>query len=213
MNNTFIIIFSINCILLAGCTKPQLDLNYIPGTFDPISSKNETAIDGISEQSEPKIVDLVPFDARAEDENLITLIPMDLRWEKFGGVAPNSNEEMFEEIGDRRWTPIHFAYNQSFIGETERLKLEKLAKYLSRNPQYSLIIEGHCDERGSEEYNRALGEKRAIAVQNYLEKLAIDDQRIKTISYGEDRPLENGHSESIYSKNRRTEFVVGLQSN
>ncbi len=211
MNKNFIIIFLINCILLCGCTKPQLDLNYYPGAFDPISSK--TPINQTPEQNELEMVELIPFETHAEEENLITLIPIDLQWEEFSGVAPDSQEKIFEEIEDRRWTPIHFAYNQSFIGETERLKLEKLAKYLSNNPQYSLIIEGHCDERGSEEYNRVLGEKRAIAVQNYLEKLAIDDERIKTISYGEDKPLENGHSESIYSKNRRAEFIVGLQSN
>ncbi len=210
MDHKFVIILLFSGVLFAGCNKPQLDLNYQPGVYDPISSNPVT--DHQDEQKESNIAELIPFSDSVEDENPVPLIPVDLKWQVFSGTAPDSQEDNFEKIEDRRWTPIHFAYNQSFIGETERIKLEKLAEYLLEHPRYSLIIEGHCDERGSEEYNRVLGEKRAIAVQKYLEKLAINDQRITTISYGEDKPLQSGDSESIHSKNRRAEFIVGLQS-
>ena len=71
-----------------------------------------------------------------------------------------------------------------------------------------LLIEGHCDERGTEEYNRSLGERRALAVREYLVRLGIQASRIRTISYGFDRPVDNGHNEAAWSKNRRDEFIV-----
>ena len=109
---------------------------------------------------------------------------------------------------DQRWTPIYFAYNRNVIGDTERRKLELLGQYLLENTRYQLVIEGHCDERGSDAYNRALGESRAIIVRDYLVDLGVDHNRIHTHSYGEDKPAETGTSERAYAKNRRAEFVV-----
>ncbi len=114
------------------------------------------------------------------------------------------------EIKDRRWQPIYFAYDQSFIGQTERRKIETLADYLTNNREYHLVVEGHCDERGSEEYNRALGEARALAVRDYLQALNVGADRVKTISYGEERPLDPGSTETALALNRRAEFVILL---
>lgn len=109
---------------------------------------------------------------------------------------------------NRRWTPIYFAYNQNEIGDTERRKLELLGQYLTENTRYQLVIEGHCDNRGSEAYNRALGESRAITVRDYLVALGVNHSRIHTLSYGEDKPADTGTSERAYANNRRAEFVV-----
>ena len=77
-----------------------------------------------------------------------------------------------------------------------------------RNKDNKLLIEGHCDERGTEEYNRALGERRALAAREYLNSLGIKGERVRTVSYGEDRPSVDGHDESAWSKNRRAEFIL-----
>jgi len=204
-------------ILLQSCnTIPQLDVNYRPGELNPPDEIKE-------EQQEKKTnsaVTLISF-GNDDDSELFSLKTAadfeeqhpTFNWESFTGDPLPSAETDIEEITDRRWTPISFAYNRSSLGETERKKLEKLADYLSRNEQYQLIIEGHCDERGSEEYNRVLGEKRAIAVRDYLVNLNISGSRIRTISYGEEKPLDIGVSEISYAKNRRAEFIVGIELN
>lgn len=103
---------------------------------------------------------------------------------------------------------IYFAYDQDRIGSSERAKLEKVAEYLQKNQGVCVIIEGHCDERGSEEYNRALGERRAIAIKDYLAQLGVSDTRMKTISYGEERPAVEGSTISAFAKNRRGELIA-----
>lgn len=103
---------------------------------------------------------------------------------------------------------IYFAYDRSTIGSSERYKLNQVAKYLNENKMFALIIEGHCDEKGSAEYNRALGERRAIAVRDYLKNLGVSEARIKTISYGEDRLAYKGDTEIAHAKNRRAELIL-----
>lgn len=123
------------------------------------------------------------------------------------------NIDSFSKDG---WTPvrnvslptIYFAYESSVIGMSERQKLQQVAQYLKSNPGFGLIIEGNCDERGSEEYNRALGERRALAAKDCLVNLGIDAGRCKTISYGEDRPAVKGNTEAAYAKNRRDDLVL-----
>ncbi|MBI5893854.1 MAG: peptidoglycan-associated lipoprotein Pal [Deltaproteobacteria bacterium] len=86
--------------------------------------------------------------------------------------------------------------------------LEKDAEWLKKNPAVKIKIEGHCDERGSDEYNLALGDRRANSAKKYLANLGIDSNRISTISYGEEKPACKEANESCWSKNRRAEFVI-----
>jgi peptidoglycan-associated lipoprotein len=111
-------------------------------------------------------------------------------------------------VDDRTWQPVYFAYNQDFIGDAGQRQLEQLADYLTRNGQFHVVLEGHCDERGSEGYNRSLGERRAIAVRNYLVALGVTDDRMQTISYGEERPAASGNGEAVWRQNRRAEIIV-----
>ncbi len=114
---------------------------------------------------------------------------------------------------ERRWegVVVYFAYDRSTIGVSEQHKVEALANHLRSNPNYYVIIEGHCDERGSDEYNRALGERRALAVHDFLVTLGIDASRIRTLSYGEERPVvANATSEEQHARNRRAEFIIGI---
>jgi peptidoglycan-associated lipoprotein len=103
---------------------------------------------------------------------------------------------------------IHFAYNQFTLDDQARATLEQNALYLRKNPTQKVVIEGHCDERGSDEYNLALGERRAVAARNYLVSLGIPAERLSIISYGEEQPLVAAANEDAWSQNRRAEFKV-----
>lgn len=103
---------------------------------------------------------------------------------------------------------IHFAFDSAVIRSSEQANLQSVAQALSADPNTKLLIEGNCDERGTEEYNRALGERRALAAREALAKLGIDPMRIRTISYGKDRPVDPGHNEAAWAKNRRDDFVL-----
>jgi peptidoglycan-associated lipoprotein len=106
------------------------------------------------------------------------------------------------------FTPVYFSYDSSQVATAERPKIEAVADYLKQNNSVAVIIEGHCDERGSNEYNLALGERRALAARSYLSGLGISSDRIQTKSYGEEKPAAPGHDESAWSANRRAEFVL-----
>lgn len=101
---------------------------------------------------------------------------------------------------------VYFDYDKADLKPAARATLEKKAGWLRANPQFKLKIEGHCDERGTVEYNLALGERRAKASAKYLNALGISGDRITTISYGEERPAVPGNNEAAWSKNRRDEF-------
>jgi peptidoglycan-associated lipoprotein len=103
---------------------------------------------------------------------------------------------------------VYFDFDRSNVKPGERSKVEAVAAYLKENPVNKLLIEGNCDERGTEEYNRALGERRALSLREYLVNLGVSAERIRTISYGEDRPLDPDHTPAAWAKNRRGDFVV-----
>lgn len=102
---------------------------------------------------------------------------------------------------------IYFDFDKSDIRFNDRLVLEQHAAYLASNPQVSVRLEGHADERGSREYNLALGERRALSAKRVLNILGVDNYRINTLSYGEEMPLEYGHSEISWQRNRRVEII------
>ncbi len=111
------------------------------------------------------------------------------------------------EYGVSEFAPVYFDYDSSQIGETERAKVVAVADRMRGMRSGGVIVEGHCDERGSADYNLALGERRALAVRAYLIGLGIDGARVQTKSYGEERPISMGHDESAWRQNRRAEFV------
>jgi peptidoglycan-associated lipoprotein len=103
---------------------------------------------------------------------------------------------------------IHFDFDQSVLTPDARDILERKAAWLRRNPSASVLIEGHCDERGTAEYNIALGERRARSAMDFLVDLGISASRLSTVSYGEERPLDPRHNEAAWAKNRRAHFVI-----
>jgi peptidoglycan-associated lipoprotein len=103
---------------------------------------------------------------------------------------------------------VHFAYDSSSVTSADKSKVGAVAEYLKSNPVAAVKIEGHCDERGTAEYNRALGERRALALREELVGLGVASDRLDTMSYGFDKPVAVGHDESAWSQNRRGEFIV-----
>ncbi len=106
---------------------------------------------------------------------------------------------------------IYFGFDQYALTEEARATLKKHADWLRANRGYVMRIEGHCDERGTNEYNLALGQRRADAAKKYLVGLGVDSRRLTTVSYGEEKPLDPGHHEAAWAKNRRAQFSVTKQ--
>ena len=103
---------------------------------------------------------------------------------------------------------INFEFNKYRILEKDKPTLEAIAGLMKTNTEWKVLIEGHCDERGTNEYNMGLGEQRALAASRYLASLGVTESRFTTISYGEERPLDMGHNETAWTKNRRCQFRI-----
>jgi peptidoglycan-associated lipoprotein len=128
-----------------------------------------------------------------------------------GGTGGSTTKEDWENGTIGKGGPlsdIHFGYNDSTINEQDGSVLKSNASWLQAHPQAKVQVEGYCDERGSEEYNIALGAKRAEAGKEYLATLGISDSRMSTISYGKELPLCTEHDESCWQQNRRDHFMV-----
>ena len=109
----------------------------------------------------------------------------------------------------QHFTDIYFEFDSYNVRPDDIPVLKDLAAWLNANQAATLTVEGHCDERGSTEYNLALGQKRAEAAKDYLVKLGVNDKRMKVVSYGKEAPLVPGHTEEAWAKNRRAHFVAG----
>jgi peptidoglycan-associated lipoprotein len=121
---------------------------------------------------------------------------------------PGSHEGWPEDTEALKAQTVYFDYDSSAVKLSEVPKVAAVADYLKANADDAVRVEGNCDERGTEEYNRALGERRALAVREKLVALGVSPSRVDTISYGEDRPADSGHNAAAWSKNRRDDFVV-----
>lgn len=124
-------------------------------------------------------------------------------------VVPKAPEKTEESVPrDLAFTTIYFDFDKSDLKSDQRTALSENAQLLSRYDSVRIRIEGHCDERGTEEYNIALGQRRADAVINYLTNYGISSSRIRSTSYGEMRPADSGHNDAAWAKNRRAEINI-----
>ena len=149
-------------------------------------------------------------EARVEEE-IIVITPEDTTEIAVDTSAVSKDTLVIVEEEERiplEFPRIYFDFDKYDIRTGDTKILEKNAGLLKDNPKVKIRIEGHCDERGTTEYNLALGEKRAKAARDYLVRLGIEKSRISIISYGEEKPFDTGHSESAWARNRRAEFVV-----
>jgi peptidoglycan-associated lipoprotein len=124
-------------------------------------------------------------------------------------VLPRDTEELNRYVQEKGLIrDAFFEYAEATLSSDAQSALTTSANWLKSNPKYSLLVEGHCDERGTEQYNLALGDKRAQQAKDYLVASGVDASRIRTVSYGEERPFDPGHDESAWGQNRRAHLVL-----
>ena len=125
-----------------------------------------------------------------------------------GDLATFNPDDMAQDRSAFAAETLYFEYDSSTIKSSEESKISAVASALKSDASAKLLIEGNCDERGTEEYNRSLGERRALAAREALANAGVDASRVATRSYGEDRAADPGHTQSSWAKNRRDEFVL-----
>ena len=124
-------------------------------------------------------------------------------------VLPNDIESLNRVVQQRGFIrDAFFGYDESALTDQAQAALSASATWLRQNTNYNLLVEGHCDERGTEQYNLALGDRRAAIAREYLITLGVEGSRIRTVSYGEERPFDEGHNESSWAQNRRAHLVL-----
>ncbi len=121
---------------------------------------------------------------------------------RYGGEAFDSHKSAF--LGDH----VYFDFDRYNIRPDGAAIIQSKAAFLAEFPGINTEIQGHCDERGTEAYNMALGDRRARAAYNYITSLGVDGSRLTTVSYGKERPLDPGHNEAAWARNRRAQFVI-----
>ncbi len=133
------------------------------------------------------------------------------QWRELGLNTPAERQEFMQRAQTFENEDILFAYNGYTLTEEARRVLQQKAEFLKRYPKAKVTVEGHCDERGTTEYNLALGERRATTAYQYLKQSGIPVGNLTMISYGKERPLATGHDEASWGKNRRAHFALNLQ--
>jgi peptidoglycan-associated lipoprotein len=181
----------------SGCKKRALSLT-------PINKTPSGVVGDSGRPNSPERSGTLP-----PENNTTTTIPRTTSTEPIppaertgGGIGK------FNDPDTLKSETVHFDFDRAVVKTSEKPKVERVASYLKANGNADILIEGHCDERGTEGYNMALGERRALAVREALVGLGVSPDKIQTISYGESRPIEAGHTESAWSQNRRAAFVL-----
>lgn len=181
-------VFVCSSLLLSSCAKKQIQVS---DTVSPPTADQKIDHAGKAKGEEEA-------GKGAEDEATRQARQRELKKRK----AFDAQFRMFES------QPIYFAFDKSDLTVESQALLKQKANWLRDNVSYSVRIDGHCDERGTNEYNLALGERRAHAAKQFLMDLGIPDDHISTLSYGEERPAGPGRNEQAWSKNRRDEFKL-----
>ena len=190
--------------LVGSCATKRVRVGAEPGPGD------EGRAEEVREGEKPEERRLSP--AEAERREAERRMEAERQVETKEGMRQREKEQILQgEALAFESEPIYFDFDESILKPEARAVLDKKAAWLRKNPQYALRIEGHCDERGTSEYNVALGEKRAVSAAEYLRQLGIPASRISTISYGEERPADPSHTEEAWAKNRRAEFRLFQQ--
>lgn len=132
----------------------------------------------------------------------------DARWRELGINSENEKREFLQRAENFENTDVYFDYDSYVLSEPAKRILDEKTQFLKRYPAVKVTIEGHCDDRGTNEYNLALGERRANSALQYLANSGMNQSKLGIISYGEERPLATGQDEASWAKNRRAHFVV-----
>jgi peptidoglycan-associated lipoprotein len=182
------VLFLAVALAITGCPKKK-PATATPDTLDTSTTPVQTTVD-VPKPSDPQPIDETP--------------------DLFAGdiLAAQRTAEEKGLLGD-----VYFDFNKDELKPEARERLSKNAEFLKAHPDFQLTLEGHCDERGTNEYNLALGERRAAAARDYVVSLGVAGSRLRTISYGEERPLCSDSNEGCWQLNRRAHFLITGRSN
>jgi peptidoglycan-associated lipoprotein len=191
-NTTFIATIGLAAIIsFTGCHKKPVGVTEIPGMSRPTVTGPENG----GKLPSPR-----------ESENPTGIGFGDAANNPYGSTITGPHDEDRTKFAEYT---VHFDTDSAAIKKDDRTKLEHVADYFkNNNSKEALQVEGNADERGTEQYNLALGDKRALAVREYLAHLGVDPQRINTVSYGEAKPIDPARNDAAYKKNRRAEMVL-----
>ena len=177
-------------LLMASCAKKQVRMDEGVG---PAVAAPEAAV----EEAEPEYGETEVEFRETETEE-----------ERLAKLKEEKERKLKGEIQMFQSESIYFDFDRAELKQEARATLKQKADWLMENPGFSVRIEGHCDERGTNEYNLALGERRANVAVEFLETLGISGNRLSTLSFGEERPAVSGHNEGAWANNRRDEFKL-----
>lgn len=183
-------------MVVSGCHRKPSSLTPIPGMEGPAAVS--TPSPGISPgETVPTTTPVTPSDTGAG-------IPMNGNGQVDKVIAGPHDEDNQKFAADT----VYFDFDKATIKSSEESKLQDIATFLKSTPADCLVVEGNCDERGTEKYNLSLGERRALAAREFLANLGIDPGRVKTVTYGASKPVDPDHNEASWKKNRRDDFVL-----
>lgn len=199
---------------VTGCKKSPKGPTYIPGA----PTKAPGTDPGFGASTQPSGGNVggggrVPVDPGAGRPVLpadqgTTSTPLNPNGDPMALAGLEEFEGMLKDTAAFAAYTVYFDFDKSAVKASEKGKIEEVAKALKASPADKLLVEGHCDDRGTEGYNLALGERRALSLREYLSNLGVGPDRVRTISYGEARPAVPGNSEDAWSKNRRGQFIL-----
>ena len=185
----FFIFLCVGALAVGGCAKKEL-----------VKGEGETPSPTFTKPGEPGTAAQEPGKATVKNdkvqEQTINEAPAAVK----GEPVPAEQQAQMENI--------YFDFDSFILSAPSRSTLAKNAEYLQKSKSLKVRIEGNCDERGSDDYNLALGEKRAKAAMNYLVTMGVSADRLSIISYGKEKPADPGHDEAAWAKNRRDEFIL-----
>lgn len=193
MNRTWSIKFALVCVILSlmlvvSCGKKDIQTD--PAADQAVTETTDAVDDTTYATDDTATEEALAMTQAAEE------------------AARKEAEALAQAANDFVSVDVYFDYDSSVISDSEISILESKADWLLANMDATIIIEGHCDERGTTEYNLALGDRRAERAKSFLVNLGVAPSRIKTISYGEERPVAMGNNETAWAKNRRAHFVI-----
>lgn len=192
----FLILSLILTVGAMGCKRTPKNVTFIPSA-KPVVGPDQPGPLAEGPTTRGRGINQGPTTTSIPTDPSTELTPLVGRDENF-----NADPDTFRE------QTVYFAFDSSTVRPEDKSKIDAVAAYLKGQPTHHLRVEGHCDERGTEEYNRALGERRAQAVREYLISVGIAAERVSTLSFGEDKPAVLSHDETGWAKNRRGEFIL-----
>jgi peptidoglycan-associated lipoprotein len=205
-----VLIFLLLLLMVVGCAKrriPSPESEKMP----PVEETVKVEEAGVAEEAEEvKKIDEVP--QKVEEEEVTIVEPQEIEEPSMIKPAEEPKEPEEKAIsageGEGIFRDIHFDYDRYDIRDEDKPTLRAIADFMIDKPYARLVIEGHCDERGTSEYNLGLGDRRANSAKDYLVSIGVSPGRMLSVSYGEEKPLCNEHNEECWWKNRRVHFEL-----